>query len=87
MKLTILVSLCLLIFVTELSAIPMIYRKKQDNIFEAVMIPVSSTVIPLPIYKVHYGLDFVTKNKKAQLLSKPEGNIKLITAKSSEQKN
>ncbi|EZA60731.1 hypothetical protein X777_13971 [Ooceraea biroi] len=50
-------------------------------IFVLVMIPVSSTVIPLPVYKVGYGLGFISKDKKAQSSSKPEGGIKLITSK------
>ena len=45
------------------------------------MIPVSSTVIPLPVYKVGYNLGFVSKDKKTQTLSKPEDGIKLITSK------
>ena len=45
------------------------------------MIPVSSTVIPLPVYKMEYGFGFVSKNKKAQSSSKPEDGVKLITSK------
>lgn len=45
------------------------------------MIPVSSTVIPIPVYKVGYGLGFISKDKKTQLSFKPEDNIKLITSK------
>lgn len=45
------------------------------------MVPVSSTVIPLPVYKVGYGLGFISKDKKAQSSFKPEGGIKLITSK------
>lgn len=45
------------------------------------MIPVSSTVIPLPVYKMEYGLGFISKDKKAQSSLKPEGGIKLITSK------
>ncbi|XP_011870912.1 PREDICTED: uncharacterized protein LOC105563704 isoform X1 [Vollenhovia emeryi] len=48
------------------------------NRYSTVMIPVSSTVIPLPVYKVGYGLGFISKDKKTQS-SKPEGGIKLIT--------
>jgi len=44
-----------------------------------VMIPVSSTVIPLPVYKVGYGLGFISKDKKTSF--KPEDGIKLITSK------
>lgn len=45
------------------------------------MIPVSSTVIPLPVYKMEYNFGFVSKNKKAQSSSKPEDGVKLITSK------
>lgn len=45
------------------------------------MIPVSSTVIPLPVYKVGYDLGFISKDKKAQSSFKPEDGIKLITSK------
>lgn len=45
------------------------------------MVPVSSTVIPLPVYKVGYGLGFISKDKKTQSSFKPEGGIKLITSK------
>lgn len=45
------------------------------------MVPVSSTVIPIPVYKVEYGLGFLSKDKKAQLSYKPEGGVKLITSK------
>ncbi|KAL6418914.1 hypothetical protein ACFW04_011705 [Cataglyphis niger] len=57
------------------SALLLIYCQ----IMSAVMIPISSTVIPLPVYKVGYGLGFISKDKKAQLSFKPEDNIKLIT--------
>ncbi|XP_060813273.1 uncharacterized protein LOC132905647 isoform X2 [Bombus pascuorum] len=51
-----------------------------------VMVPVSSTVIPLPVYKMEYGLGFISKDKKAQSSLKPEGGLKLITIKKSQEK-
>lgn len=45
------------------------------------MVPVSSTVIPLPVYKVGYGYGFVSKEKKAQATYNPDGQVKLITGK------
>lgn len=52
-----------------------------NNYLFSVMIPVSSTVIPLPVYKVEYGLGFISKDKKAQSSFKPDGTVKLITSK------
>lgn len=44
--------------------------------------PVSSTVIPLPIYQVGYGIDIV-KGSKGQktVIQKPEGPVTLVTGK------
>ncbi|KZC08734.1 hypothetical protein WN55_10756 [Dufourea novaeangliae] len=60
---------------------PTIYKRNHDNVFEPVMVPVSSTVIPLPVYKVVYGLGVLPKDKKTQSSFKPEGGVKLITSK------
>ncbi|XP_072758511.1 uncharacterized protein [Anoplolepis gracilipes] len=79
----IVVFLCLVVAIYAKS---MIYKKNEDNVFEPVMIPVSSTVIPLPVYKVGYGLGFISKDKKTQLSFKPENNIKLITIKKVQEK-
>ncbi|RLU25974.1 hypothetical protein DMN91_002137 [Ooceraea biroi] len=82
-------SWMIVLFVTAIIAVhakPTIYKKNEDNVFEPVMIPVSSTVIPLPVYKVGYGLGFISKDKKAQSSSKPEGGIKLITIKKTQEK-
>ncbi|XP_076238639.1 uncharacterized protein LOC143181862 [Calliopsis andreniformis] len=65
---------------------PTIYKRNQDNVFERVMVPVSSTVIPLPMYKMEYELGFVAKNKNTQPTFKPETGIKLITIKRSQEK-
>ncbi|XP_070154164.1 uncharacterized protein [Polyergus mexicanus] len=73
------IFLCLVAVTVAVYAKPMIYKKNEDNVFEPVMIPISSTVIPLSVYKVGYGLGFISKDKKAQLSFKPEDNIKLIT--------
>lgn len=43
------------------------------------MIPVSSTVIPLPVYKVQYAIGVSSKDKKSPILRKPDGSLKLIT--------
>ncbi|XP_078050029.1 uncharacterized protein LOC144476732 isoform X3 [Augochlora pura] len=51
-----------------------------------VMVPVSSTVIPLPVYKVVYNLGVLSKDKKTQSSFKPEGAVKLITNKKGQEK-
>ncbi|KOC68863.1 hypothetical protein WH47_10851 [Habropoda laboriosa] len=56
------------------------------HVVVSVMVPVSSTVIPLPVYKVEYGLGFISKDKKAQSSFKPEGGLKLITIKKNQEK-
>ncbi|XP_018316076.1 uncharacterized protein [Mycetomoellerius zeteki] len=73
------IILGVIIVIAAVHAKPTIYKKNQDNVFEPVMVPVSSTVIPLPVYKVGYGLGFISKDKKTQSSFKPEGGIKLIT--------
>lgn len=77
-------SWIILLFVVAIAAVhakPTIYKRNEDNVFEPVMIPVSSTVIPLPVYKVGYGLGFISKDKKTQSSFKPEDGAKLITIK------
>ncbi|XP_018397995.1 PREDICTED: uncharacterized protein LOC108776003 [Cyphomyrmex costatus] len=73
------IVLCVITVIAAVYAKPTIYKKNQDNVFEPVMVPVSSTVIPLPVYKVGYGLGFISKDKKTQSSFKPEDGIKLIT--------
>ncbi|XP_003700495.1 uncharacterized protein LOC100884056 [Megachile rotundata] len=77
---------CFLAVIAMTHAKPTIYKRNQDNVFEPVMVPVSSTVIPLPVYKVEYGLGFISKDKKAQSSFKPEGGLKLITIKKNQEK-
>ncbi|XP_011311867.1 uncharacterized protein [Fopius arisanus] len=75
------IGLALLCIIAEGFAKPTIYKRNEDNIFEPVMVPVSSTVIPLPVYKVGYGYGFVSKDKKSQSIYNPDENVKLITVK------
>ncbi|KAL6257313.1 hypothetical protein P5V15_010889 [Pogonomyrmex californicus] len=70
---------CVIATIVIVQAKPTIYKRNEDNVFEPVMVPVSSTVIPLPVYKVGYGLGFISKDKKTQSSFKPENGIKLIT--------
>lgn len=81
-------KILLLLFVATIAiahAKPTIYKRNHDNVFEPVMVPVSSTVIPLPVYKVVYNLGVHSKDKKAQSF-KPEGPVKLITNKKGQEK-
>lgn len=43
------------------------------------LIPVSSTVIPLPVYKVSFGINVLSA--KDEKLKRPEGPIELETGK------
>ncbi|XP_031827162.1 uncharacterized protein LOC116424642 isoform X2 [Nomia melanderi] len=61
-------------------------RFSYSRLLITVMVPVSSTVIPLPVYKVVYGLGVLSKDKKAQSSFKPEGGVKLITNKKAQEK-
>ncbi|XP_043249957.1 uncharacterized protein LOC122395987 [Colletes gigas] len=62
---------------------PTIYKRNQDNVFEPVMVPVSSTVIPLPVYRGEYSLRPVSKDKDA---FNPNDGAKLITIKKGQDK-
>ncbi|XP_046979941.1 uncharacterized protein LOC124545152 [Schistocerca americana] len=56
---------------------PTLYHVNDNDKLEPVMVPVSSTVIPLPIYQVSSGVEFGGKDYKNH---KPDEPIKLITA-------
>lgn len=47
--------------------------------YNLVMVPVSSTVIPLPAYKDKYKYDFTLNDKQHHDVHNSEGRIKLIT--------
>nr|ATU82960.1 secreted hypothetical protein [Pristhesancus plagipennis] len=55
---------------------PTIYMKNNDKKLSPVLVPVSSTVIPLPIYKVEYAIFGKGDGKKYV-----DEDDKLITAK------
>uniref|UniRef100_A0A1B6JH75 Uncharacterized protein n=1 Tax=Homalodisca liturata TaxID=320908 RepID=A0A1B6JH75_9HEMI len=57
------------------SAKPTIYVKNENDKLEPVLVPVSSTVIPLPVYKVGYEVGV-----QGPKIPKPAGEHKLITA-------
>ncbi|XP_049840313.1 uncharacterized protein LOC126285032 [Schistocerca gregaria] len=73
-------TLLLLVAASTLSAAlgrPTLYHVNDNDKLEPVMVPVSSTVIPLPIYQVSSGVEFGGKDYKNH---KPDEPIKLITA-------
>ncbi|CAH1963882.1 unnamed protein product [Acanthoscelides obtectus] len=57
---------------------PTMYKYNENKVLEPDLVPVSSTVIPLPVYKVGYGFTS-GKNAKNSNVKKPEGPIELIT--------
>ncbi|KAL0273820.1 UNVERIFIED_CONTAM: hypothetical protein PYX00_006401 [Menopon gallinae] len=63
---------------------PTIYMKNENDKLEPLLLPVSSTVIPIPVghYQVRAGVGLKSngKYKKQKVkLTKPDGPIKLIT--------
>ncbi|XP_046383863.1 uncharacterized protein LOC124154284 [Ischnura elegans] len=72
---TMIVAVLLLASVMSVLSKPTIYKRNNNDKLEPVLVPVSSTVIPLPVYKVAYGLGVGGADK----LSKPSGPTKLIT--------
>ncbi|XP_066999087.1 uncharacterized protein [Anabrus simplex] len=73
---TLLLMICLLAVAIAESK-PTIYKINDNDKLEPVMVPVSSTVIPLPVYKVSASLGVGKKNDKD---GKPDEPTKLITA-------
>ncbi|XP_023026287.1 uncharacterized protein [Leptinotarsa decemlineata] len=57
---------------------PTMYKFNENKILEPDLVPVSSTVIPLPVYQVGFGLKLPStlENEKP---NKPEGPVHLIT--------
>ncbi|XP_017768281.1 PREDICTED: uncharacterized protein LOC108556612 [Nicrophorus vespilloides] len=75
MKFLLIVTLLTLFSVSQTH--PTSYKLNEHQVLEADLVPVSSTVIPLPIYQVGFGLTFSGSEKKH---SKPVGPIGLITS-------
>ncbi|XP_059617515.1 uncharacterized protein LOC132262303 [Phlebotomus argentipes] len=74
----------------EVLSVPMVYKKTDREVYEADLVPVSSTVIPLTVYEVSYGHGGkVSEEYKKAILKhlhkkskvKPENPDKLITVK------
>uniref|UniRef100_A0A7G3B235 sn-1-specific diacylglycerol lipase n=1 Tax=Lutzomyia longipalpis TaxID=7200 RepID=A0A7G3B235_LUTLO len=68
--------------------VPMVYKKTDREVYEADLVPVSSTVIPLTVYEVSYGNggkvsdDYkktILKHLHSKMKIKPENPDKLIT--------
>ncbi|XP_066903518.1 uncharacterized protein [Halyomorpha halys] len=74
MKEEMLVPALSLLLIVAVTAHPTLYIKKDSDTLSPVLVPLSSTVIPLPIYKVGYSL-----NAKGKEIYDDEG--KLITLK------
>ncbi|XP_050292744.1 uncharacterized protein LOC126733469 [Anthonomus grandis grandis] len=59
---------------------PTMYKVNENKVLEKDLIPVSSTVIPLPIYKVSSAGYNVKATKEEEINQKPRGPVTLITA-------
>nr|CAI5818773.1 unnamed protein product [Callosobruchus analis] len=57
---------------------PTMYKYNENKVLEPDLVPVSSTVIPLPVYKVSYGFN-IAKDPKSGNAKRPDGPIELIT--------
>ncbi|GAB0094103.1 uncharacterized protein DMENIID0001_093270 [Sergentomyia squamirostris] len=44
-----------LLILIEVICVPMVYKKTDHEVYEADLVPVSSTVIPLTVLEVSYG--------------------------------
>ncbi|PSN45242.1 hypothetical protein C0J52_07003 [Blattella germanica] len=69
-------SLCIVLLLSLAESKPTIYKKNENDKLEPVLVPVSSTVIPLPVYKVGVGVGVNGSGKKP---TKPDEATKLIT--------
>uniref|UniRef100_A0A1B0DB83 Uncharacterized protein n=1 Tax=Phlebotomus papatasi TaxID=29031 RepID=A0A1B0DB83_PHLPP len=74
----------------QVFSVPMVYKKTDREVYEADLVPVSSTVIPLTVYEVSYGSGgkvseeykkAVLKHLHKKVKVKPEDPDKLITVK------
>ncbi|XP_025829279.1 uncharacterized protein LOC108738844 [Agrilus planipennis] len=81
--------LCLVVcfLVVKVYGHTMIYKVNDKHNLEPDFVPVSSTVIPLPIYQVGYGINVAPSNRGSQrTYTKPEGPVTLLTVKSKNKK-
>ncbi|CAK1578723.1 unnamed protein product [Parnassius mnemosyne] len=54
----------------------MLYRRDSDNVLKPDLLPVSSTVMPLPFYSVYVFEKNLLRDKNKK---RPEGKISLVT--------
>ncbi|KAM3968187.1 uncharacterized protein ACR2FA_006450 [Aphomia sociella] len=54
----------------------MLYRRDSDNVLKPDLLPVSSTVMPLPYYSI-YGYE--KKMLREKYKKRPQGKISLVT--------
>ncbi|KAF7284047.1 hypothetical protein GWI33_022666 [Rhynchophorus ferrugineus] len=55
------------------------YKVNENRVLEKDLIPVSSTVIPLPIYKVSSAGYNVKPTKEEEINERPKGPVSLLT--------
>ncbi|XP_019876174.2 uncharacterized protein LOC109604080 [Aethina tumida] len=68
---------CVLCFAL-VATLPTVYKYNDNKLLEPDLVPVSSTVIPLPIYQVGYGIN-VAPSKTETKAKKPDGPVSLVT--------
>ncbi|XP_030765140.1 uncharacterized protein LOC115889315 [Sitophilus oryzae] len=70
----------LLAFLTvTVKGLPTMYKVNENKILEKDLVPVSSTVIPLPIYKVSSTGYNIKPTKEEEINQKPKGPVSLLT--------
>ncbi|XP_066255516.1 uncharacterized protein [Euwallacea similis] len=67
---------------TLANGLPTMYKVNENKIFEKDLVPVSSTVIPLPIYKVSSTGYNIKPTKEDELNQRPKGPVSLVTVNS-----
>ncbi|KAL1500974.1 hypothetical protein ABEB36_006384 [Hypothenemus hampei] len=59
--------------------LPTMYKVKDNKVLERDLVSVSSTVIPLPIYRVSSSGYNVKATKEDEMNEKPKGPVSLLT--------
>ncbi|ENN81473.1 uncharacterized protein LOC109546813 isoform X1 [Dendroctonus ponderosae] len=78
LKITFLLVSC----VALATSLPTMYKVNENKVLEKDLVPVSSTVIPLPIYKVSSAGYNIKPLKEDELNQRPKGPVSLITVNS-----
>ncbi|XP_022187855.1 uncharacterized protein LOC111046584 isoform X1 [Nilaparvata lugens] len=73
-------AICFVLYLQIADAVPTMYQKNSNHMLEPVLIPVSSTVIPLPVYKVGavVGIKGDKPKEKANLITAAIAKKKLL---------